>query len=204
MQGFCCTRGITRRHQPHRQPCSCVQRAVLERAAALPCRLFPLMIHTSVPLHIEDPEPAGRSAARLSDAGPATGRRRWAGVAARSAPRVGNQRHDGPRVRLPRQRTALQLPCTGRAMPGKVRRPCRVTSGILTPPGWPGSRSQATRPGRQPRALAQPGAALPGHPPHRPAPRVAGAAPPRRAAGGAAAPGGLRARMCACLQAELP
>ncbi|KAL4458876.1 hypothetical protein ABPG75_013741 [Micractinium tetrahymenae] len=39
-------------------------------------RLFPLMIHTSVPLHIEDPEPAGCSASRLSDAGPATGRRR--------------------------------------------------------------------------------------------------------------------------------
>lgn len=44
-------------------------------------RLFPLMIHTSVPLRIEDSEPAGRSAARLSDAGPATGQRRRPGPA---------------------------------------------------------------------------------------------------------------------------
>ncbi|PSC76962.1 haloalkane dehalogenase [Micractinium conductrix] len=40
-------------------------------------RLFPLITHASVPLHIEDQEPAGLSVLnRLSDAGPASGRRR--------------------------------------------------------------------------------------------------------------------------------
>ena len=42
-------------------------------------RLFPLITHASVPLHIEDQEPAGLSVLnRLSDAGPASGRRRCA------------------------------------------------------------------------------------------------------------------------------
>ena len=40
--------------------------------------MFPLITHASTPLRVEDHEPAGLSAQRVGDAGPATGRRRWA------------------------------------------------------------------------------------------------------------------------------
>ncbi|KAI7840904.1 hypothetical protein COHA_005432 [Chlorella ohadii] len=39
-------------------------------------KMFPLITHASTPLRVEDHEPAGLSAQRVGDAGPATGRRR--------------------------------------------------------------------------------------------------------------------------------
>lgn len=42
--------------------------------------MFPLITHASTPLRVDDHEPAGVSAQRVGDAGPATGRRRWGRV----------------------------------------------------------------------------------------------------------------------------
>lgn len=149
--------------RPHPQLCALhLPLMPLSQMSTEACyRMFPLITHASTPLRVEDHEPAGLSAQRVGDAGPATGRRRWARSLEEQKPGLGL-----PWVALGQLGAVCDggcrcLPAAGcwRSVPT-----WRPPANQLPLPSLP----QAAGPRRCAGALQR--AALPRHPPHRPAP----------------------------------